>query len=82
MKEALIFGFVGTALIVGIIVVVISMIAAGIMLACIAVKKMTGIDLWTDKIQPKIEGEIAKRERKARLKEKYGFDSSYDKYIA
>lgn len=29
-----------------------------------------------------MERESSRRKRKARLKEKYGFDDSYDKYIA
>lgn len=35
-----------------------------------------------DKLVDKIDSHLARRARRRALKEKYGFDDSYDKYIA
>lgn len=56
--------------------------AVGFYIGVLAVKTDKNFDDYTDPIIDQINSSNAREERRSEIKKKYGFDDSYDKYIA
>ena len=64
------------------LVIIVAGVFAGYYTGILAAKTDKKVKEYTDPIINFVDRTVSRDERKARIKEKYGFDSSYDKYIA
>lgn len=62
--------------------IIVGGVFAGYYIGILAAKTDKKVKEYSDPFIDFVDKIMSRDERKARIKEKYGFDSSYDKYIA